>query len=239
MKSVSYLGVDGSVWPLTARDHGGVFLQATPDEMRSEGDGEPVSGSLDLVVADNSPDGFELDRVRVSERRWRRAWSPRLFGTLRVEDDEGQDYWLRVRLASAISGFPEVDPEGYVEFSQEVVGESAWWWHTSVLPGPSAVVTNSGDVDVWVRVRWEKAGVLLMPSGAVVQLPAVSAPRTILLDPSESCVVVDDSGVVDEPVWRGLRGKVFPEIVPAGESRTFGLPDGAVLMVDEGVVSPW
>ncbi|WP_288833664.1 hypothetical protein [uncultured Corynebacterium sp.] len=239
MKSVTYVGVDGSVWPLTARDHEGVFLQATPDELRAEGDGGPIAGSLDLVVADNSPEGEDLEPVWVTERAWRRAWSVREFGTLRVDDGEGSDHWLRVRLSVPISGFPEVSPEGFVEFSQAVVADVSVWSRRFEFVGSSVLVANSGDVDVWPRVRWGLAGELTMPSGAVVQLPEVPSPRTILLDPSESCAVVDDSGVVDEPVWKGLRGKVFPEMIPAGQAREFQLPEGATLIVHEGVVSPW
>ena len=239
MKSVSYIGVDGSVWPLTSTDHAGVFLQATPDELKSEEDGEPITGSLDLVVADHLPDGTRMDDVREIERRWRSAWSTRQFGTLRVDDDEWVDHWVRMKLAAPIAGFPEVDPEGYVEFSQSVVAESPVWWRTKTyLPG-TVQVSNSGDVDGWTRVRWESAGRLVMPSGAIVDLPSVSAPRTVLLDPHESCVVLDDSGVVDEVVWRQLRGRVFPEIVPVGEARRFTVPDKATLIFDEGVVSPW
>ena len=239
MKSVTYVGVDGSVWPLTSTDHAGAFLQATPDELRSDEDGEPVSGSLDLVVADHLPDGGELDDVRVVERRWRRAWSTHRFGTLRIDDDEGEDYWLRVRLAAPIAGFPEVDPDGYVEFSQSVVGESPVWWRTQTFGPGVAQVSNSGDVEGWPRVRWESAGRLIMPSGAVVDLPEVDNPRTVLLDPHESCVVLDDSGTVDEVVWRQLRGRVFPEVVPVGEVRQFTVPTGASLILSEGVVSPW
>ncbi len=239
MKSVSYAGVDGSVWPLTSVGHAGVFLQATPDELRSDEDGEPIAGSLDLVVADHLPGGVRLDDVRVVERRWRRAWSVRKFGTLRVDDDEGVNHWLRVRLASPIAGFPEVDPEGYVEFSQSVIAESPVWWRTQTFGPGSAPVSNSGDVDGWPRVRWESAGRLVMPSGAVVDLPSVSAPRTVLLDPHESCVVLDDSSAVDEVVWRQLRGRVFPEVVPAGEVRKFTVPAGASLIFNEGVASPW
>ncbi|MCT1411647.1 hypothetical protein [Corynebacterium sanguinis] len=67
----------------------------------------------------------------------------------------------------------------------------------------------------------------------------MSAPRTVLLDPHESCVVLDDSGAVDEVVWKQLRGRVFPEVVPAGEVREFVVPDDAALIFDEGVASPW
>ena len=239
MKSVSYTGVDGSVWPLTSTDHAGVFLQATPDELRSDEGGEPIAGSLDLVVADHLPGGVRLDDVREIERRWRRAWSPRTFGTLRVDDDEGVDHWLRFRLASPIAGFPEVDPEGYVEFSQSVVAESHVWWRSQTFGPGAAQVSNSGDVDGWTRVRWESAGRLVMSSGAVVDLPTVSAPRTVLLDPHESCVVLDDSGAVDEVVWKQLRGRVFPEVVPVGEVREFVVPDDAALIFNEGVTSPW
>lgn len=239
MRSVTYIGVDGSVWPLTSWDHRGVFLGAAPDEIRSDADGEPLQGSLSVVIADNSPEGAPLDPICVTERAWRRAWSKRRWGTLRVESDAGQTYWVKVKLAATIPGFSELEPEGFVEFTQEIVADSPVWWHTLVRTGPKVVLTNAGDVDVWVRIRWRDAGRVTMPSNAVFILPAVPGPRVITLDPKQSCVVRDDNGVIDETTWKALRGVAFPEVVPAGETREFMVPADASVIMDEGVDSPW
>ena len=237
MRSVTYVGVDGSVWPLTSTDHAGVFLQATPSDLTVEN--EKLSGSLDLVVADHTPDGVDLGELSEIESRWRRAWSQRVFGTLRVEDELRVDAWLRVKLASPVPSFPEFGADGYQEFEQSVVADSHVWWRSHVFHDGVVTVVNSGDVDGWVRVRWEQPGDVVMPSDAVLSLPPVGEPRTIVLDPHESCIVLDDTGAVDAALWRQLRGGVFPEIVPAGERRVFTVPEGATLLFNEGVYSPW
>ncbi|WP_257202943.1 hypothetical protein [Corynebacterium cystitidis] len=239
MKSVTYVGIDGSLWPLTDPSHEGVFLQAVPDVLRSDERGESVSGVLDFVVADHDSNGADLRPIRVTERRWRRAWSVRKFGTLRVEDDEGVDFWLRVRLALPIEGFSEVDPDGYVAFSQSVEADSDVWMTTMTHQGINVTVTNNGDVEAWPRVRWLKSGDLIMPSGAATNLPSVPAARTIILDPKQSCIVLDDESVEDNSVWRALRGKVFPEPIPVDETRSFIIPEGSTLSIDVGVASPW
>lgn len=241
MKSVTLIGVDGSVWPLTSVDHEGVFLKAEPTNLAPGNDGESIEGSLDLVVADNSPTGGVLAPIGVTERRWRDAWSMREYSTLIVSEDEGiGDYSLELRLAAPIPDFPEFDASGYVDFSQSVRAFSDVWIHTVTVSGSVVDVVNPGDVDVWPRVRWTQAGSLVMPSGAVIELPAVTSPRTMWLDPSESCVVKDNDGVVDQTLWRVLRGSVFPESVPPGENaRRFTLPAGASLIYDVGVYSPW
>lgn len=237
MRSVTYIGVDGSVWPLTSMDHAGVFLQATSTDLAAEDDA--LSGSLDLVVADHTPDGAHIDELGEVEARWRRAWSHHVFGTLRVEDEQREDAWLRVKLAAPVPSFPEFGIDGYQEFEQSVVADSPVWWRSRVFHGGVVTVINSGDVDGWARVRWTQPGDLVMPSGAVLSLPPVEEPRTIVLDPHESCIVLDDAGEVDPELWRQLRGGVFPEIVPAGEQRVFTIPEGATLLFNEGVHSPW
>lgn len=237
MRSVTYVGVDGSVWPLTSVDHAGVFLQATPNDLAVE-DGF-LSGSLDFVVADHSPDGVVLGELSEIEARWRRAWSTRVFGSLRVDDEERPSAWLRVKLASHIAAFPDFSVDGYQDFSQSVVAEGDSWFRSYEFPGPSVTVVNGGDVDGWVRIRWQAGGKVTLPSGASFTLPAVSSPRTIVLDPRESCVVMDDEGNADILVWKSLRGSVFPEVIPPGEQRTFTIPSGSSLFFDEGVVSPW
>lgn len=240
MKSVELVGVDGSVWPLTSVEHNGVFLKAEPTSLSAESDGEPVSGQLDLVVADHLPFGEELRPIRETSRLWRNAWSVRKWSKLVVKDDEGLGpYFLDVRLSTHIDDFGEVDPDGFVEFSQAVRGKTSSWSRTVRHEGDVVRVANTGDVDSWPRVRWDKAGVLAMPSGATINLPAVESPRTIWLDPRESCVVKDDAGNIDREIWLALRGSVFPEVLPADdEYREFGLPDGAVLFYEIGE-SPW
>lgn len=98
-------------------------------------------------------------------------------------------------------------------------------------------VVNMGDAVIHPRARWREGGDLVMPSGAVVPLPTVSDARTLVLDASESNVVIDDQGEVDHEVWGSF--PVYPEGVPVGETRTYQLPDGATLIWDVGYLDPW
>lgn len=240
MKSVTLIGVDGSEWPLTSVDHAGVFLKAEPTNLEPGNIGEPIEGSLDLVIADHSPFMGELHSISVTERLWRNAWSMREYSTLVVMDDDGPGaYYLKLRLAAPIPDFPEFDPDGYVDFTQSVVSESDVWQQMVSSDESTVNVVNSGDVDVWVSVEWSQAGTLVMPSTAAIVLPAVSSPRSMHLDPEESCIVTDSDGAIDYGLWRSLRGKVFPEPVTPGETRKFGVPEGAKLIYHVGVYSPW
>ena len=240
MKSVSYRGVDGSVWPLTEWAHRGVFLKEGALELApGEDDGSGLSGVLSLVVADNAPDGAELDPIEETMQAWRRAWSPRLFGSLVVRGaQEAAETWARVRLAAPIPDLTVIDPEGFEEFEQQAVAESRRWLRTEALPGPEVIVFNGGAGDVWPRVRWQAGGVLVFPSGARVELPTVEEPRTVWLDPGLGCAVVADDGERDVELWRRLRGRVFPEVVPPGEGRVFRVPDGAVVSWEWEVDDP-
>lgn len=240
MESVTFFGVDGSQWPLTAWEHRGVFLKEGALALApGEDDGSGLSGSLSLVVADNSPDGAELAPIDESMQCWRRAWSSRVWGRLVVVGaDEAAETWARVRLAAPIPDLTVIGAEGFEEFEQQVVAESRRWLRTEALPGPEVVVFNGGVGDVWPRVLWQAGGVLVLPSGARVELPTVEAPRTIWLDPGLGCVVVDDDGERDVELWRALRGRVFPEMVPPGEGRVFRVPEGAVVSWDWEVADP-
>lgn len=240
MFEVSWHGVDGSVWPLLDVAHRGVFLKRNPVELRSSG-GDPVSGVLELVVADNNPDGRELAPIDETVRLWRRSWSRHTFGTLRVNDPGSWETWLPLRLSESVGSLPAVDAHGFEEFTQAVVSDPAhpYWRRTRVYSSPSFKVANAGEYETWPRVRWVQGGTLVMPSGASVTLPSVSSPRTLFLDPFESCAVVDDSGVLDRELWRRLRGQVTPEPIPVGEVREFTIPGGAQLLVDERVDDPW
>ena len=87
-------------------------------------------------------------------------------------------------------------------------------------------------------MKWTEGGNLTLPSGAVYELPTVSTPRTIWLDPTLGCKITDDSGVRDDALWRSLRGLVFPEVVPAGQSRVFGIPVGATILWEDELEDP-
>lgn len=239
VRDITLFGVDGSVWPLTERAHKGVFLKSNPLELRASG-GEAVAGTLDLVVADNDPDGVELDPIAVTMRKWRRAWSPRDYATLRIDDPDSWDAWLPLKLSEVIPDLPDIDPEGFEEFTQAVVSHPRhpYWRRTHVFQTPECVVANAGDHEGWVSVQWLRGGTVTMPSGATLTLPSVAEWRTIHLDPFESCDVVDAAGKRDVGLWRQLRNKVYPEPVPVGESRTFRIPQGAKLIFDERVDDP-
>lgn len=240
MKAVKLVGVDGSIWPLTSVEHAGVFLKAEPVDFAAEPESGKTTGTLELVIADNSPTGKPLRPISVSKRQWHNAWSLRKWSKLIVSGgDGGQDYFMEVKLSSPIPDFSELDPEGYVEFLQSVIGRSKSWLRAVSHHAPIARAANTGDFDVWPRMRWQQAGVLVMPSGAAVEVPAVDSPRTVWLDPKESCVVKDDAGVIDRDLWISLRGNIFPEVLPADDQyREFHLPDGAVLLY-EVEESPW
>lgn len=99
-------------------------------------------------------------------------------------------------------------------------------------------VGNPGDRVIFPRVRWVgDGGVVVLPSGAEMELPAVDEPRVVFLDALESCVVVDDDGVVDDALWGAFQ--VFPEGVPVGERRRYILPPSAALAWDVGYTNPW
>ena len=242
MEAVTYLGADGSQWPLTAREHRGVFLREGALSLVPGDDAEAdsrLSGSLQLVVADNDPEGRGLASIDEAMRLWRRAWSRRLWGTLLVRGaPEAPRSWARVRLAAPVPDLTRVDPEGCEEFDLQVVGQSRRWLRTQTVVGPTAVVVNGGDREVWPRVRWRSGGVLVLPSGAKVTLPTVGDWRTVHLDPWLGCEVVTDAGVRDDVLWRRLRGVVFPEVVPAGEQRMFRVPEGAQVSWDMEVEDP-
>lgn len=140
---------------------------------------------------------------------------------------------------------PRVDPrsEDVILGVDVPVKEDLGFWSTSEVTGQGIVtVTNFGDVDIYPRLTWEgDGGDVIMPSTASFNLPALEdgQRRTLELSPAESMVVLDDDGEVDPVLWKMLRGVVLPEMVPAGQARTYHLPDGATLAWRLGVLDPW
>lgn len=138
---------------------------------------------------------------------------------------------------------PLVDPaseEVILDVDVPVISDEGCWW-TDTLTGTGTVtVSNSGDVPVYVKIRWSgSGGVVTLPSGATFTLPATPIPRILHLSSAQSLVVLTDSGVVDPILWKQVRGVALPELVPAEESRTFQLPSGATLEWQLGVMDPW
>lgn len=119
-----------------------------------------------------------------------------------------------------------------------IADEGVWWMSLTVLKG-KAVVTNFGDVPVWVAIRWSgSGGRVTMPSGGSFVLPAVPTERVLYLSRQDSLVVTDKDGKRDDATWKKVRGAT-PEMVPVGEQRTFKLPAGAQLEYQIGVYDPW
>lgn len=237
MVAISYTGVDASTWNLTDVDHDGIFMEEGALSVLRGVDGEPLSGALNLVVADRNQDASFIRRINATMMLWRAAWSPREWGTLRVTGPRGESF-AQVRLSNPVPDLTTVDPEGFEAFEQQIAGRTSRWLRTRTSTLPWSTVANGGDHEIWPRVKWTEGGNLTLPSGAVYELPTVSTPRTIWLDPTLGCKITDDSGVRDDALWRSLRGLVFPEVVPAGQSRVFGIPVGATILWEDELEDP-
>lgn len=111
------------------------------------------------------------------------------------------------------------------------------WSRSHQSDKKSVTVTNLGDVPVWPTVEWEgSGGVVMLPSGATLDLPAVDRPHFLPLARHKAGKVTSDRGF--EPEITKKIGAVG-EQVPVGESRKFSLPGGAKLHWREGVLDPW
>lgn len=237
MVAISYTGVDLSTWKLTDVDHGGIFMEEGALAVLRGVDGEPLSGALRLVAVDRDLEARFIRRINDTMARWRAAWSPREWGTLRVSGPRGESF-AQVRLASPIPDLTTVDPEGFEAFEQQVIGKTSRWLRARSANLPWSTVVNGGDHEIWPRVKWSKGGKLTLPSGAAYDLPTVAAPRTIWLNPALGCKITDDAGARDDDLWRSLRGNIFPEVVPAGQSRVFGIPVGATILWEDELEDP-
>lgn len=170
----------------------------------------------------------------------RRAFSPLISrrSMLRVESPMGAvDGWVR---RNGRMPAPVQDPswdEMVLDVQVPLVLDSGVWLAPVVVDDGSVVVANSGDVPVWVSIRWDGAGgKVTLPSGATFMLPPVAEQRVLHL--RKTPTVLDVAGVRDEALWRQLR-PVMPEMVPVGEVREFTVPTGARVEYRLGVLDPW
>ena len=196
----------------------------------------PASGSLAVLA--RAEGGRSAMQVAADFRRAFAFAEP--LGTLSVASPVGQ-VMAKVRLSGGIAP-PEVDDDTAEVVSMDIplTIDSGVWWKEPVTSTGDVTVTNQGDVLIYPKISWNGAGgALTLPSQAVVELPAVSASRTIDLDPLHSRQVLTNTGTVDEALWKQLRGKVLSEGIPPGQSKTYLLPAGASLTWQEGVLDPW
>lgn len=147
----------------------------------------------------------------------------------------------RVRLSSSISA-PVEDPswgDMVYNLTVPVISDEGIWWLPGRSGAESVQVRNTGDVPVWVRIRWSgEGGAVTMPSGASFTLPKSAQPRNLFVSRQHSLVVRDDLGNVDRVLWKKLRS-ALPEVVPPGKTGNFRLPVGATANWREGVFDPW
>lgn len=197
----------------------------------------PMTGELQVAI--RPAVGATLAET-VAE--FRQSFSRTQEGTLRVNAPGVGNVSALVRLRESI-GPLKLDPHaayGYDGVQVPLIADAGFWSLDVVKASDSVTVTNAGDVEVWPRIRWKGAGGrVTLPSGAHFDLPRTSEARTLVLDDAQSCVVVDDSDVVDRALWRALDGAVLPEGIPVGQVRTYQLPAGAELHWQLGFFDPF
>lgn len=251
---MSYASPSGVVWPLMGTDDPrGVYVKegsipalwpSRPETVvRAAGLSgqclaefqagfDPMSVEFTVVV-DGSMVGKSMGAVLAE---WLGSWSTTVSGVLTARVGDGEPRTLEVRLAADFTpDMPDVQPDdiGFMELPMKLVCDRGVAVVTREYSG-NATVENDGVDWVWPRVRWQEAGSLVMPSGAAVQLPPVSAVRVLNFDPWLGGEVTDVDGVRDVSLWRSLRGTVF-EGVPPGASGVFRIPGGARMVCDFSV----
>lgn len=214
-----------------------------PGQLVSSQDSQftPIVGTLQCTVAAEYCGGRPVDEVW---RDFREDWastSPENPGWLVLGRGDGPgELQLPARLNGALPGVG-INPSELEEIPVPVpvVGDKGQW----VLPhnGTGIVtVTNSGKGFIYPLIRWEKTGgTVTLPSRASFVLPPVTQPRTLNLDYARSFEVLNDAGILDNTLWRTIRGQVIGEGIPAGESRTYHLPPGATLIWSLAFLDPW
>lgn len=181
---------------------------------------EPIQADVEFYL--HADTGEQMERVY---REFRQGWSKSIPSTLRVNADHPLGaFFLDLWLGQPLAGVP-VDMR---RRTQATVVASVFspkgLFRSAPLSGEGEVtVSNMGDEIIYPRVGYEgEGGEVVSPSGARFTLPPVAEYTVIDLDP------------------RRLRlDGAFPEGVPAGESGTWILPEGATLLWHVEVADPW
>lgn len=185
----------------------------------------PMEGGFTLVVWD--PEIWPKARA---------AFSSRDVGEL-VLKGPVRELYLPVRLAESLPS-PDTHPEKGSRIEVRLIADGGVWLEPVVDPGPRVVVSNDGDVPVWLRIDWEGAGgKVTMPSGASFVLPRVSGMHTLLLDRRHAGEVYLPDGSYSNTLSRQI-GAVA-EMVPVGGEAEVAIPAGAQAAWSVGVYDPW
>ena len=193
---------------------------------------EPIRGALTLVI-DSTP--TKPAEVLVFELR--RAFSHYRLGQLAVATPRGVAR-LRCRLDGTISDPTEVHSRSSgLELRIPLVADEGVWKVGPYTGAGKINVSNFGDATTYLEITWQGGGPITLPSGATLTLPATSERRRLLLNPADSCAIIDDAGAVDHTLWQQI--PYLPEGVPAGRQRTYQLPAGATATWHVSTLDPW
>lgn len=193
---------------------------------------EPIRGALTLVI-DSTP--TKPAEVLVFELR--RAFSHYRLGQLAVATPRGVAR-LRCRLDGTISDPTEVHSRSSgLELRIPLVADEGVWKVGPYTGAGKINVSNFGDATTYLEITWQGGGPITLPSGATLTLPATSERRRLLLNPADSCAIIDDAGAVDHTLWQQI--PYLPEGVPAGGQRTYQLPAGATATWHVSTLDPW
>lgn len=196
---------------------------------------QPMTGTLTVLVR-----GDDADDVDAVWAKFRSGFSRTQSGTLVVESPS-QALSAQVRLSGPIST-PEEDPTS-ADFVRDVqvplVADRCGWWTDWLSESGTVTVTNWGDLTVWPQIRWNGVpATVTLPSGAKLSLPRAAAERVVSLSMAQAGFVTDEEGMPDFKLREKMRG-AYPEGIPAGEKRTYQVPQGATLEWQIGVLDPW
>lgn len=256
MFSVQYVSPGGRLWDLTDSNGTGFSLKAggvgglvgRSDVVTSSSEGFPgrLVTSHNVLPMDGSLEGilFPSEGRSLGEtfRQWRADWSREEYGQLIVGSSTKQ-WSARVRLSGDGMTAPETDlsDDKFVNpVRVDVESDDGVFFGVPKVQSGSVTVTNTGDTTVWPRVRWSGDNQsIIFPSSNTLLLPNAAVSRVLYLDPADSHAVEDTQGVLDQTMWKQLRGKILPEGVPKGESRQYSLSDNAFLEWETTTLDPW
>lgn len=217
--------------PRAQVQHQGVEIAGRTGQRDTELLIPPASGSF--TVSCFAHGGLSVGQV---ESEFKAAFSHHKPGWLVVKGWPAGDLRLKAKLVEFSAPTRQAEHGSFTRLTVTIHAPKTLYMQGHSDSGV-VEVHNPGDDTIWTRVRWREGGPLVMPSGAVTTLPTIPEERTLVLDPAESCVVLDDDDQVDDTLWGSFL--VFPEGVPVGEARTYSLPEGAVLVWDVGYTNPW